>query len=247
MAVLNPVLIRGKTISDAWHQCLYKITDENWQEYAREYDIDRGSFEKQHSRREFDHITVHIEYPGTRPLIPIIDVAGIPPPTDQERIDKYMPYLLTGEKEPNEDYTYGERLNTPIFRLYDGKNVREIETGINPLEEVISIYKSGAYNTNQATLEIGMPTDITLNDPPCLRLIDTRIKYNKLNFILYFRSWDLWGGFPENLAGLQTVKEYMVQSIGNGLKDGEIIANSKGLHLYNYQFEYADAVTHRVK
>jgi len=30
-----------------------------------------------------------------------------------------------------------------------------------------------------------------------------------LHFVLYFRSWDLWGGFPAKLAGIQLLKEYM--------------------------------------
>jgi hypothetical protein len=71
----------------------------------------------------------------------------------------------------------------------------------------------------------------------CLRLIDFKIKENKLNFIVYFRSHDLWAGFPENLGGLQLLKEYM--AIELGVEDGEIIEVSKGLHLYDYQWPIA--------
>ena len=88
-----------------------------------------------------------------------------------------------------------------------------------------------------------MPSDIRLDDPPCLRLIDTRVRYGKLHFILYFRSWDLWGGFPSNLGGLQLVKEYMAQEIG--VEDGEIIAVSKGLHLYDYSWDLAKIRTNK--
>ena len=91
--------------------------------------------------------------------------------------------------------------------------------------------------TNQAVMEIGMPSDIKLTDPPCLRLIDTRVRYGKLHFILYFRSWDLWGGFPSNLGGIELVKQYMADEIG--VENGEIIACSKGLHLYEYAWELA--------
>jgi thymidylate synthase len=88
-----------------------------------------------------------------------------------------------------------------------------------------------------------MPSDIKLADPPCLRLIDTRVRYGKLHFILYFRSWDLWGGFPSNLGGLQLVKQYMAEEIG--VDDGEIIAASKGLHLYEYAWELAKIRTNK--
>ena len=114
---------------------------------------------------------------------------------------------------------------------------KDMPLRVNQIEEVIRIYKEKGFGTNQAIMEIGMPSDIKLTDPPCLRLIDTRVRYGKLHFILYFRSWDLWGGFPSNLGGLQLVKQYIAEEIGVG--DGEIIAASKGLHLYEYSWELA--------
>jgi thymidylate synthase len=90
---------------------------------------------------------------------------------------------------------------------------------------------------------VGMPQDIVNPDPPCLRLIDTRVRYGKLHFIVYFRSWDLWAGFPANLAGIQLLKEYMAQQIG--VEDGEIIAVSKGMHLYDYTWDLAKLRTYR--
>jgi thymidylate synthase len=166
---------------------------------------------------------------------------SIPAPTDMEYINSYLNYLLTGAKTETEDYTYGERLIEPKARIREHLNgkemIREIPLDCNQIEEVIKIYRTQGYGTNQAVMEIGMPSDIKLIDPPCLRLIDTRIRYGKLHFILYFRSWDLWGGFPSNLGGLQLVKQYMADEIGIG--DGEIIAVSKGLHLYDYSWELA--------
>jgi len=96
-------------------------------------------------------------------------------------------------------------------------------------------YTYGQYLENQIPKVIRMYKD--LSDPPCLRGIDTRIRDNRLNFIIYFRSWDLWAGFPSNLAAIQLLKEYMAGEIGVG--DGELIALSKGLHLYEYAWELA--------
>jgi len=88
-------------------------------------------------------------------------------------------------------------------------------------------------------MSVGDERSIFLSDPPCLRGIDTRIRDNRLNFIVYFRSWDLWAGFPSNLAAIQVLKEYMASEIG--VDDGELIAFSKGLHLYEYAWELAKA------
>jgi len=104
---------------------------------------------------------------------------------------------------------------------------------------VIRMYREQGFNTNQGYMAVGNEDSIFLDDPPCLRGIDTRIRDNRLNFIVYFRSWDLWAGFPSNLAAIQLLKEYMASEIG--VEDGEIIGMSKGLHLYEYSWELARA------
>ena len=144
---------------------------------------------------------------------------GIPPPTTQEYVNEYVgEYLMSGTKQDNEQYTYGERL-------------------LISMDKVIERYTKYGFGTNQLIMQVGQPSDIDLEDPPCLRHIDTRIRNNKLHFIIYFRSWDLWSGFPTNLAGFQQVKEYMASQIG--VEDGEMIVSSKGLHLYGYAKDLA--------
>ena len=86
-------------------------------------------------------------------------------------------------------------------------------------------------------MAVGSKESIKLSDPPCLRGIDTRVMNGRLHFIAYFRSWDLWAGFPSNLAGMQLLKEYVASEIG--VEDGELVALSKGLHLYDYTWELA--------
>jgi len=205
--------ITARDLPDAWFQCVYKIL-----QVGREYVIQRGSYEGQ-KRLEFDYVTVHIKYPGARPLIPDIPPhLGIPNPVAEGYLEEYLPYLMTSKKRPGEDYTYGQYLEEQI-------------------KEVIRMYREDGFNTNQAYMTVGDPNSIYLKDPPCLRGIDTRIQEGKLHFIVYFRSWDLWNGFPANLGAIQLLKEYMAQEIG--VDDGEIIASSKGLHLYDYVWELA--------
>ena len=68
--------------------------------------------------------------------------------------------------------------------------------------------------------------------------VDFRLdQQNVLHMFVYFRSWDLWGGFPANLAGLQMVKEYVANEIG--AEDGTMICASKGLHLYDFCIDVA--------
>lgn len=219
--MLNSINLRARDIPDAWFQSVYEII-----ENGHKYVIDRGSYEGQ-ERLEFDYMTIHITHPGVRPLLPDIPPSlGIPNPVAEGYLEEYLPYLMTSEKQPNEDYTYGYYLEEQIA-------------------EVIQMYKKDGYGTNQAYMTVGNPEAIKLNDPPCLRGIDTRIRYGKLHFMVYFRSWDLWNGFPANLGAIQLLKEYMAQEIG--VEDGEIIAASKGLHIYDYIWELAKLRTMRAE
>ena len=219
MPLLNPIYISAFDLPDAWFQCVKAVL-----EHGHEYLIHRGSF-KGHRRKELDFVTVIVRNPSNRPLVPEIPKtieADVPTPSSMEYVNRYLQYLATPIKEETEDYTYGERL---------------AGVEVDQIERVIQMYREDGFGTNQACMEIGMPTDIQLKEPPCLRLVDTRVRYAKLHFITYFRSWDLWAGFPSNVAALQLVKEYMAKQIG--VNDGEFIACSKGLHLYDYQFKWA--------
>lgn len=215
--------VKGFNIPDVWFKCINTILD-----YGRTYVVERGSFVG-HKRRELDFIVVEIERPGFRPLVPEIppSLEGIvPPPTSLDYVMKdYLPYLFTDVKEPTEQYTYGERIS------------RQVDLVIDMLRKTP--------RTNQATMEVAKPDDIRLEHPPCLRLIDIKVIEGKLVFYPYFRSWDLWSGFPPNLAAIQLLKEYMAKEIG--VEDGPIVACSKGLHLYDFQIEYAMYLTYRKK
>jgi len=208
---MDTTFIEARDLSEAWFQCVCKAMTDGY-----EYKIERGSYSGQ-QRKELDFVVVQIRYPGTRPLVPDVP-QGVPPPSTMDYVEEYLPYLMTAHRKEGEQYTYGQYLEKQIA-------------------EVIKMYQEDGYNTNQAFMAVGDAQSLFLSDPPCLRAIDTRIRHNKLNFVVYFRSWDLWAGFPSNLAAIQLLKEYMASEIG--VEDGEIIAMSKGLHLYEYSWELA--------
>jgi thymidylate synthase len=251
--------IEARDLPDLWFQAVHDILD-----HGRRFMVDRGSYAGQ-TRLEYDYFSGHVRFPGTRPILPDIPPScGIPNPVEEDYIygggkyqKSYLEYLMTPTREPGESYTYGERLthvplsgdkriwwdeaNAEIIdrRAVDGRVVFE-EQGqlyLNQIEWIIDTYRRFGPRNNQMVLQVAHPSDIALVDPPCLRHIDTRLQDDRLHFCIYFRSWDLWGGLPANLAGLQNLKEYMASAIGAG--DGEMIVESKGLHLYGYAEELA--------
>ncbi len=220
---LNPVFIEATTIPDSWFQILWNLFD-----YGKKFVVEKGSYKGQ-QRLELDFLCVHIKFPSERPLLPDIPPnLGIPPPATENYLNEYMPYLMTPYKRPDEEYTYGSRL---------------VSENIDQIEHVIETYKKHGFRNNQLVMTIGLPEDLKLDDPPCLRLIDTRIQDDKLHFYVYFRSNDIWSGYPVNIAALQLMKEYMCDCIGVG--DGEIIYMSKGSHIYEFCFDIAKMRLHK--
>jgi len=265
---MEAVRITARDLGDAWFQSLFTILDK-----GRVFKVSRGSFQNC-KRLEFDWFEVQVKFPSTRPLLPKIEPHfGIPNPVDDNYLDNYLPYLMTGVVKEDESYTYGQRLvRYPIninyqtnakskelpgvFSNLNNKEkilIKEIEElkdkqiiffdeewqcwCVNQMELLIWTYSSKGYRNNQMILQVAHPSDVLLVDPPCLRHIDTRIQDGKLHFFPYFRSWDLYSGFPANLAAIQLMKEYVSESIG--VEDGMIIATSKGLHIYDYAFDLA--------
>ncbi len=257
--MLQPLFIKATTLCDAWFQALYQCIEK-----GREFIINRGSFEGQ-KRLEFDFMTIHITHPATVPLLPKVNPAlGFPDPVSDDYLDDYLPYLMTGEEKEGESYTYGQRIcrctlpfSPSAYRemthiLIQEKDVWENRdiviqdmdaVFLNQMEMMIWTYKKRGHRNNQMILQVGSPSDMVLQDPPCLRHIDTRIQDGKLHFFPYFRSWDLYGGFPANLAAIEMMKQYCAAQIG--VENGEIIAASKGLHIYDYVFEIAEAIRGR--
>jgi thymidylate synthase len=256
---MNIHRISARDLPDLWFQAVHDILD-----LGHRFVVDRGSYAGQ-TRLEYDYFVGHVKFPGTVPILPDIPPScGIPNPVEYDYMyggdgyDRaYIEYLMSARKEPGESYTYGERLTQVAItgqklrwwvtesreivdrRAVDGKGVfeKDGQLYLNQIEWVVDTYRKYGHRNNQMVLQVAHPSDLTLLDPPCLRSIDTRIQDNALHFFVYFRSWDLWNGLPANLAAIQHLKEYMAAEIG--VNDGEMIVESKGLHLYGYAEDLA--------
>lgn len=259
---MKRVIIDAITLPDAWFQLVYQCV-----RFGRKFTVDTGSYAGQiRIEFDWVDVLIREPYLRENgfPLIPNIpENMKLDPPVTLEYLADYAPYLMTGDKKANEAYTYGERINKKRipnevmdyrqcrnfdekimhkFLINHHKNRKAVYGGaespfFNQVEWIIYTYKKFGHRNNQMVLQIAEPTDLLLVDPPCLRQIDTRIQDGKLHFFIYFRSWDLWGGFPANLAGISMLHEYMAEQMN--VNQGEFVCTSKGLHLYGYAEDIA--------
>jgi thymidylate synthase len=235
---LKLVTVEATTLPDAWFQTL-QATVSN----GRVYTITEGSYSGS-LRCELDCLTLHITHPHDLPLLPDMP-KGMekfnPVPGGMKKIEEYLPYLMSDGKKKNEAYTYGQRLFGSFFAPFPPPTRGMRRT--SQVEEVIEKYKRG-FGNNQCCMTVALPEDVTLEDPPCLRSIDTRIFTDeqregppKLHFYLKWRSWDVYCGLPANLAVIVHLQQYMAEMIG--VEAGEIISVTKGAHLYDMYWDFA--------
>jgi len=254
---VSSVFIRGKDINDMWFLLLREVWD-----HGRKNKIDSGSFEKETYRLEFDFVSGTIEFPTTRPLSPIMP-EGLPQITTDEVIKDYFTnYLMNSILEKNEHYKYatwvaGGRYMLPsaTFEVvnntfYNNRNDIEVKVP-NQVEWCIKHFKEKGYGTNHCYIQVGYPesnfaydkeytNEMERGTSPCLRGIDLKIVedegVNKLLMFCYFRSWDLYAGWPENIGGLTMLMEYICEMLGD-VEPGTLSFASKGLHCYGFQIE----------
>ncbi len=236
---MQPFFLKAKTISDAWFQLIYNIFDNA---YIQE--IQRGSFEKEQYRLQYPGIAVYIEHPSEDMIPTMPPGSGLPAPTTMEYIEDYfVNYLMNPELSENETYKYASRIHYPM------------PNGGTQLERVIKVLKEAPL-TNHAVVEIGTPEDHDICfgndgklDPPCLRLLDFKAIPVEDDLVLtvscYFRSWDLWAGFPTNLGGIELLKKFVAME--SRINNGPICAYSAGAHIYGYQEDLARLRTLRLK
>ncbi len=212
-------IIEGRTIEDVWRDAMWCCVRNGY-----DYTIEGGSYIGQR-RRQLDYAVLRILEPHIRPLsVSLPEACGIPSPTSEEKIWRYFnDYIIGTEKSPREDYTYGQFIFPQVSRA-------------------VELLNDSGGNSNQSCIQVGDGRSIDLDDPPCLRVITFKVVRGLLQMSLFFRSWDLFAGLPENLGGLQLLKEYVLAQLDFEVQDGPIVAYSDGLHIYEQYFGLVNAL-----
>ena len=261
--ILKSVFVSEKTIDSTW----FKLLSEVWK-HGRKNKIDYGSFAGS-SRLEFDFAAGTIEFPTTRPLSPIMPDGVPPVTTDEEIEKYFVNYLMDGKNlAANEHYKYatwiaGGKYKMPhmdmivAYSIEDDGSISKsgwkgsyIMNVPNQVEWVIKHYKEKGFGNNHCCITIGYPESSFAYDQPwkneserqtspCLRLIDTHVKNDKLHMSVTFRSWDLFAGFPENMGGMVMLQEFIANELE--IEVGPLSFSCLKLHAYDSQLEAVKA------
>jgi thymidylate synthase len=149
-------------------------------------------------------------------------------PLTSEQLDAYYPQLLTSNRPENIAYTYGER-------LFDFN-------GRDQVAEMVDALCETRYSRRAVAGLWDPARDARSVDPPCLNLIQARVRDGKLYLTAYFRSHDIFRAWLMNAFGLRKLQTQIAQRVGDCMI-GDLVIVSQSAHIYADSWEAARAIT----
>ena len=141
--------------------------------------------------------------------------------------EQYLPQILTPNKIPGIEYTYGARLMN-----YQG--IDQIKQGIiDKLKESIDSRRAVA-----CTWQV--EKDIESRQPPCLVLVQALAQNNFLHLTCYLRSNDMFKAWGQNALALRVLQGKIANELGLGL--GVLTTISNSAHIYEQDFSKAQEI-----
>lgn len=149
-------------------------------------------------------------------------------PLTREQLDAYYPQLLTSRRPENIAYTYGER-------LFDFNGRDQIAAMVDEL-------RATRYSRRAVAGLWDPARDARSVDPPCLNLIQARVRDGKLYLTAYFRSHDVFRAWLMNAFGLRKLQAEIAERVGDCMI-GDLVIVSQSAHIYADSWEPVRAVT----
>lgn len=222
------VMIRAKDTGDAWRKAVSAVYSKG----------DILKTEDGDETREILGLLVKISNPTHTD-------ANVPTqyPFKGKALEDYIEQLMTPVNKWNFEYTYGER----IWNWND--EINQVQLAIDRI--------SANIHTRRATCDLAIPSkDTTSNDPPCLRIIDFKIRevrsapmlppVRRLMMTVLFRSHDIFGASYANWVALANLQKYVASEVskknGTNVVPGEIHSYSVSAHIYDRDFDGAESV-----
>lgn len=146
--------------------------------------------------------------------------------TLQDGYTGYLKQLLSPEVDDGVAYTYGSRL-----RSYHG---------IDQIAQIADeLFQEGSSRRAVACLW-DVEKDSKNPSPPCLNLIQARLRQGKVYVTAYFRSHDVYRAWAVNAYGLRAFQGELATALYAGI--GDLALFSQSAHVYSHDWQAATEV-----
>lgn len=201
----STIKIRGKFVGDVWLRLLWHIM-----RFGAEKQAHHGTNQKE--------------------LWNVVTVIEEEDPTDikwspwfnftKEHFEGYKPQVMTKEKIPSLEYTYGQRL-----RDHDG---------IDQIQSIKDKLKKEPFSRRAVAMTWNVKLDDASTHPPCLDVVQCVVQDETLFMNCYFRSNDMFRAWPENALALRTMQKEIADELG--IMMGSLTIISASAHVYEESY-----------
>jgi thymidylate synthase len=172
-----------------------------------------------------------------------------------EELKAYYPEMMTKRRIPGAAYNYGDRMRNQIvssLRRQGSIDVQDQPTMdsrlrgndkvIDQIKEIISLLRRRPFSKKAFAVlyraDDWLKTDSS--DTPCMTQLHARIAANKLIVTAYFRSQDMFHGWPRNAFALRRVQKEIADGIG--LSMGPLTLITMSAHMYADDWKTAEGI-----
>ncbi len=202
--------VRGRSISTVWPAILRRLM---------RFGVESRHFHGSQVKEIFNLTAVVTAENSAKPkLIPEFGFTAT-------ELKSYIKNFLSPVKG-KEEYTYGSRMRA--FR------------GINQVDEMARKIKGYANDRGALSVLWDPTTDNAPRKVPCLSLVQANGEGDKINLTAYFRSNDMFNGWPRNAFALRALQAELAKKTGKKL--GWLTTISNCAHIYENEWPLAESV-----
>lgn len=197
--------IRGKYVGEVWLRLLWHIM-----RFGSEKQAHHGTKQK-----ELWNIVTVIEEedPTGVKWVPWFNFT-------REHLAGYLPQVMTKDKIPSLEYTYGQRL-------------RDHE-GVDQIASIKEKLKKEPFSRRAVAVTWNVTLDTHSTHPPCLDIVQCVVQDETLLMNCYFRSNDMFRAWPENAFALRTMHKEIADELGVVMGSLTIVSASAHVYEENY-------------
>ncbi|MFA6888377.1 MAG: thymidylate synthase [Candidatus Woesearchaeota archaeon] len=145
-------------------------------------------------------------------------------PFTKKDLDSYYPHIITGVPIEGVEYSYGQRLRTPIDQI----------------QQVIDVLRKTPYTRRAIAITWDVQKDMFSEKPPCLILTEFTIQDSLLYLTAFFRSNDMFHAWPRNAFGLRKLQSIVSEQLG--ISSGSLTVISQSAHIYQNNWTSAQQI-----
>ncbi|MBI4058576.1 DUF4346 domain-containing protein [Candidatus Gottesmanbacteria bacterium] len=150
-------------------------------------------------------------------------------PFSRNELTAYYAELTTARRIPGVAYNYGHRMREYF--------------GVNQIEEIKKLLKRRPFSKKAIAVTYDPKKDwqdVDSGDTPCLTQVIARVSDGQLLLTAYFRSQDMFHGWPRNAFALRKVQQDIAIQIG--LPMGPLTVITHSAHMYADDWKPTDEI-----